>query len=207
MAYNLTEYITQILLQLGDPAQTYHSTASVTEALRNSLIEYSRLAPIERTYVIDSTGDKRITLPADFEASHLIKAEYELNTTTYDAESEIFFYATKQDEQWVIETNEAIATGQVITITYAIKHGIDALDSFAGTTILPHHEQYLIQGAAGYTLLNRASGRVEPINLNSGIVDSYRQQAAVFLQNFRAGVRSTSTAIRTQPTYTEPTGF
>lgn len=208
---NLAAYRTAIAIKLDDTGNTRFSTTQIDDALRGALIEYSRLVPIERTYILDTTGKARMSLPVDFIAAAITKAEYEPNSTDYTYKSSVPFRAAFEDEGWWVEVYETdgdlIPADQVISLTYAMLHQIDGLNGAAGTTVYPRHEQYLVMGAAGYALLSRATSRIEAINLNPEVAAEMRQQANAYLSEFRNGVNRAAKFTRSDPTYQEPRGY
>jgi len=208
---NLTSYQTAIAAKLDDTSNTRFTTAQIDEALRSALLEYSRLVPVERTYILATTGEARMSLPVDFVAAAITKAEYEPDSTTYTFESSVPFRAAFEDEGWWVEVYDAdgdlIPIDQVISLTYAMLHQVDGLDSAAGTTIYPRHEQYLVMGAAGYALLSRSTSRIEAINLNPQVAAEMRQQAGAYLMEFRNGIAREAKFVRNDPVYQEPKGY
>lgn len=208
---NLAYYRAAIAAKLDDPSNTRFTTSQIDEALRAAVVEYSRMVPIERTYILNTTGKARMSLPANFAAAAITKAEYEYDSVTYTYKSSVPFRAIFEDERWWIEvyqTNgDLIPNKQVITLTCAMLHQINGLNGATKTSIYPRHEQYLVMGAAGYALLSRATSRIEAINLNPQVAAEMRQQANLYLTEFRNGVNRAAKFTRSDPTYQEPKGY
>jgi hypothetical protein len=108
----------------------------------------------------------------------------ELFNANPDQVIELVQYSEKIDEQWMIETEYPIASGQVLTIYYSAEHQVDGLDAAAGTTILDADETLLELGAAGHAALMRAVNRVETINMNPDVIKAYRDISLDFLSRF-----------------------
>jgi len=162
---DLSHYRTDIRQMLDDVNTDRYPLAIIDESIELALLQYSRRKPLLRTYSLDSTGSKRITLPADLEAMAIVDVEWV--TSLADFNDRIAFYATKPDEQWVIETpGNLIPLGEVLSIHYHALHTIDGFNGAAGTTVLEQDEELVEIGAAGYACIARATQLVETNNLN-----------------------------------------
>lgn len=161
----LAQYLTSISQKVDDTGEDKYTDAMLTESLVMALEQYSKRKPLLRTYTLDSTNTKRIVLPADFDAMAIVEVEWV--TSLADFDDRIAFYATKQDEQWVIETpGNVIPLGETLNVFYHALHTIDGLNSAAGTTVPETDEEILQTGAAGFAALARSTSLVESNNLN-----------------------------------------
>jgi hypothetical protein len=182
----LAAYRIAVLALLCDPSMDIFSEADVDQALRWALSEYSLRRPLIRTYQF--TVDVATTIhepPSDFITRHVTKVVW--HDEDPEKAFELTFYAYQADEGWVIETSMKIAAGEVLTIYYSAVHTIDDLDAAAGTTVPDADETLLQTGAAGRCAQMHALSKVETINMNDGVVLSYRDLAADFLTSFNAG--------------------
>jgi hypothetical protein len=187
MPLTLAQYRTRVLELLDDPTSTRYTSAQLDTALREALLEYSQARPIRRSYMLDTTGQQILSLPADFSADLITRVQ--LYNTNPASMPDLPFNAGKIDEQWMIETLGTIyATGQVLVVTYATRHTIDALDSAAGTTITD--DELLAKGAAGFAAQSRAISRAESINMQPAVQTQLLNMANQYLAQFRNGLRA-----------------
>ena len=183
----LTTITADTRLLLDDPGTDRYTSALIAEGISLALAAYSQLKPLSRTYVLDSTGSKRITLPADFEAKAITAVEWESDLA--DFTDDIAFYATRQDEQWILELpGNFIPVGEIINIGYETSHTIDGLDGAAGTTIPDEDIALFCLGAAGFSMRARATSKVEDNNLNmseaADLAKLASNQITFFLKSF-----------------------
>jgi len=161
----LAAYRTGIRSLLDDASSDRFTDGVIDESLELALVQYSQRKPLLRTYVLDSTNSKRITLPADFIAMSIV--DVELVSSLADFDDRIAFYAYKPDEQWVIETpGNVIPLGETLNVYYNAPHTIDGFASASGTTVPDSDEELVELGAAGYACIARATSKVETNNLN-----------------------------------------
>lgn len=178
----IAAYRTKILALLNDPSLERYTSAQVDAALTYAIEDYSRYKPLTRTYSIDSTGERRITLPADLSSFSIVQVEWVKDAFNTDM---IPFYAYLQDEQWILETcNLTIPLGEVLSLTYYCMHTIDGLNSAAGTTVPETDEDLLVMGAAGEAARSRAFSKVESNNLNPGEAEQLIAFALSMLTKF-----------------------
>jgi hypothetical protein len=181
----LAAYRTAILQLLADPGLSIFTNNDVDQALRWALSEYSWKRPLIRLYMfsVDATTSVHI-MPADFITRHVTKVE--LYNADADLITELDHHALRVDEEWMINTKLPVEAGEVLQVSYSDVHTIDDLDSAAGTTVPDADETLLELGAAGEAALMRALNRVETINMNPDVVNTYRKTAADYLARFAA---------------------
>jgi hypothetical protein len=183
----LAAYRTAVLALLCDASMEIFSEADVDQALRWALSEYSLRRPLIRTYQFTVVATTTLhEPPSDFITRHITKVE--LWDDDPDEVLDLTYYAYQADEGWVINTSSRIAAGSVLTIHYSAVHTIDDLDAAAGTTVPVADETLLQTGAAGRCAQMHALSKVETINMNDGVVLSYRDLAADFLASFNLGI-------------------
>lgn len=180
----LAAYRTKVLELLNDPTPDRFTTALVHEALLSALELYSQFNPLQRLYYFDSTGLRRETLPADFQAQAVRRIEW-ISGSDYTFACDLAFYAYRVDEQWVFEPRDVlIPAGEVLSIHYDTYHTIDGLNGEAGTTIPPADTQLLAIGAAGQACRMRATGQAETNNLNPAETQALLEASARWLAEF-----------------------
>lgn len=180
---NLAQYRVKIRDLLDDTGATRYTEDQIDTALRNALEAYAEKRPLSKTYVLDGTGEQRITLPSDFVATGITRAELIDDTPSRD--DELVFIAEKVDEGWTVETvNKTIQVGDQILLTYYTGHTVDGLDSAAGTTIPAEHTLTVAIGAAGFAAQSRAVSRAETINLQKEVRKQLQELASTYLTMF-----------------------
>jgi hypothetical protein len=185
----IAAYRTAILALLTDASMAIFSANDVDQALRWALSSYSHKRPLIRTYQFSVDMSTTVhLLPADFISKHITRVQ--LYNADPAAITDLAFYAYQVDEQWMIETRDFVAAGEVLQISYSDIHKIDGLDSAAGTTVPDADETLLAVGAAGHAAQMRAINRVEPINMNSDVAATYKEMAAEFLYVFTSQLTS-----------------
>lgn len=179
----IAAYRTAILALLMDASNAIFSTNDIDQALRWAMSEMSLKRPIIRTYmftVIATTGIH--IMPADFITRNVSRVE--LYDSDPDAITELNHHAELIDESWVIQTENEVQAGEVLQISYADVYQVDGLDSASGTTVPDQDETTLQVGAAGYAAQMRANDRIETINMNPKVSETYRLLGTTFLRRF-----------------------
>ena len=190
MSLTLAQYEARVLDLLDDVTGLRFTDLQVDAALRTALMFYNRLRPLQRTYQVDTTGAQVITLPTDFVASMITRVQIDIvNPTQMIILPDVMYKASRLDEQWVIETTNAIyPLGQVLVVSYVGSHTVDGLDGGAGTTI--DNDDLLVLGAAGHACQSRAISRAESINMQPGVQSQLLASAQNYLSLFYNGLRS-----------------
>jgi len=180
---SITDFRTKILALLDDPNQVKYTSNQVDQALREALSKYDQFLPVEKTYIMNGTGEQRITLPADFTALRIVHVELlKAKPTSKDA---ISFSAYKVDEQWMIETNDrVVSVTESIVIQHSARNYIDGLDSAAGTSVALEDTDALALGAAGFAAVTRSHSRVEAINLAPDVSRQLQALGQKYLDEF-----------------------
>ena len=183
MTLTLAQYRTRIAELLDDVSATRYTSAQIDDALRLAINDYSNLRPIVRTYQLDTSGLRVMTLPADFSAVQITRVQK--YSTDPNLMVDYDFIARLVDEQWTIEVPGMIfPAGSYLVVTYSAKHTIDGFDSASGTTI--DDDNLLCLGAAGYAVQTRATSRAETINMQPQVQRQLLDLANQFLGQFYA---------------------
>jgi hypothetical protein len=180
----LAAYRTAVLALLDDPTPSLYTTAQIDQALRQALLVYSNARPPLLVYNVDGSDTYRIVMPADFQPTRVVRAEY--HDPTIDPQTKVMVYAFNQDSQWYVDTyGRRIAVGESLDIVYfGTLHTIDDLDSAAGTTV-PEQDEGIVQlGAAGYAALMRAHSRTESNNLQPSVATRLLELGRQYLDDF-----------------------
>ena len=202
MSKTLTELITNVQALLLDDG-TRFSTATVTAAIRAALKDFNSRAPIYAGTLMDVVSGQK---------------EYVLNTTDFDnlldvltvlkqGTDENLEYNTElehdayfEDSVPVIRLRRAETSGYLI-VRYSIPHSISGLDDGTESTIPAFYDNTLIDGACYWSCVIRASGRVEPINLNKSVSETLVQTMKFYKEAFERGLAQAS---RRRPPTAEP---
>ena len=169
MALTLTEYIARTAQLLMDTGAAIWPTATLTEAIRLALQEYSFAYP-QRTETV-------IVLPGD---GHEIALDA---LTGLISVTQVWWpYDSTADEVWppyrvagwrltwdngqpvlILDSDEEDQPEQddEVRIWYSLLQTIQDLDSASATTVPSAHDSILVTGAAGYACLARAADLVE----------------------------------------------
>lgn len=191
----IATYRTKVLALLNDPSLERFTNDQVDAALVFTVEDYSRYRPLTRTYSLDSTGEQRIVLPADFNAFSVVRVEWVKDGYLTD---EITFYTYLQDENWILETPKTVVPlGEVLSLTYYCMHTIDGLASAAGTTIPDQDEDLVVLGAAGEAARSRAVSKTESNNLNPNEAGILTKIALDFLSQFQHRLGAPDTTFQT----------
>lgn len=202
MTKTLTEIITNVQALLLDDG-TRFSTATVTAAVRSALKEFNQRAPIHAGTLVDVVSGQK---------------EYVLNSTDFDNLIEVFAVLKQgtdehlennielehdtyfEDGVPVIRLRQSETSGYLI-VRYTIPNTVNGLDSATESTLPAFYDNTLIEGACYWSCVVRATGRVEPINLNKGVSENLKQTMAFYRKAFEQGLAQ---AARRRPTVSEP---
>jgi len=179
----IATYRTNILALLMDATKVIFTDTDCDTALHWILAEYSSRKPLIRTYDYTVIGKTAFhELPLDFSTKEIVRVELWNSTpeSIYDLKYDCMYI----DEQWLVHTEDVLASGSVLQISYSAIHQIDGLDGAAGTTVYARDESMLQVGAAGRMALMRGLDRIETINMNQDVVKSYQVMGNAYLNRF-----------------------
>ena len=213
MSDSLSQLITRVQKLLLDSGTNY-STDTCTAAIRQALKEYNQVAPVFAGTLVNTVANQ---IEYELESTEFGDALSVISVSLYDStgndgDTPLDYVDFWQDNRLYIRLFEAQAADQHLNIRYAIANTISGLDSASESTIPTYFDQTIVNGAAYYAVAIRATGRVEPINLNSNVPASLRESAGAYLLAFRTGLveagRRKPAPVKMNQTWTyNPTGY
>ncbi len=168
MGSTLAQFETRILAALVDAGGAIYTTATVDEALRHALSEYSQVCPLEMETVLTLPGAGR-----EIDLSSLTGLlSVSMVWWPFDSTAEAWPpNQVKGFRIWWDDTNPVLflmdlaggepQTSDELRAWYTASQTIQNLDSAAATTVRTDHESLLVLGASAYAALARAEDLVE----------------------------------------------
>jgi hypothetical protein len=208
MSDNLTTLIGKVQNILGDPSGTYFSTGTVGAAIRQTLSEWNMHAPMYKELTItpddNETYEWDITELAAGACQIIDVLVRDVNDSNIEAESVDYDeYVKDSGDNVYIRLRTAPTTGDRVVVRYTQYHTIVGLDGATGTSTLPaRDDQAIVDGAAFFSIMIRATARIETINLSPEQADNYREIAGGFATAFAQ--RLTYAARRRNAPVSEP---
>ena len=161
MANDLAEYRVSILATLLDASNLKYSTATIDEALRRCLNDYTRAFPdfTSVSITLAATG-RTIALTSQTDLISIFTCLHPyLSTLTdiYERAREDYFVNWVAGIPYLHITGFPIpVSGEKIFLEYTKPQKVKDLDSAGGTTVRLDHKPILISGAAGFAALIRS---------------------------------------------------
>jgi hypothetical protein len=163
----LSTYRTLLLDLLDDYDQDRYVDDTLDSALRLALADLDQTFPVERSQIVDATGQNRIALDDDFTAIIISRIEH-YNEDNPNITELLAFTSSLQDGTWVIELDTALSNTEDIEIFYTTPNTIEGLDTASTTTLPSRLVNPFLRAAAGYAVQIRA----QAISENNNLVDS-----------------------------------
>lgn len=166
----ISDFLSRLRILLQDPAQVFYTDADLTEAIRQALMEYSRLLPQTRSIIITGYTSRELSINAiahDPQLIHVIQVWWPY----VEGQEPPVNHVNGFRLEWVsgrpyivIETapHRIPQSSDQVRIGYQIPHAIQDLDGYVETTLPAHHEHILLAGAAGYAARAASTSRTEP---------------------------------------------
>jgi len=188
MASTLSTIIAKVQALLNDDG-TIFTTSTVTAAVRQALQAYNQRAPMWKTTTISAAdGQYEYELSAvtdiEFIAALLDPEGNYMPHEKYFVDGDTFYIRLKEP------------TSADFRLVYASPHTIDGLDGESTTTMQANHENCLCDLAAGISVVIRANGRVETVNLNADVPAQWMKNWELWKQAFGLGLVSIQRAER-----------
>ena len=181
MADTLAQLITKVQNILGDASGTYFTTAIVTAGIRQALSEWNMRAPVHAAITITAAADQyEYELTDEDPNSCEIMDVLERGDNNNELDISVDYDQYIEDERVFFRLRRPVDAGGIIIVRYTIYHTINGLDSQVESTLLARDDQAMVDGAAYYSLMIRATARVETINLSQDQSDNYREIASMY---------------------------
>jgi hypothetical protein len=188
----LAQLETRVAARLVDAAQAVFSLATIDEALRMVLSEYSAALPraVETVITLPGTG-REIALNNLTNLVAVLDVWWPFDTLTevWPPNQVAGFRVWWDDAQPLLildsKTGKQPQVNDSLRIWYTTPHTIANLDGGTTTSIFPNHESMLVTGAAGYAAASEMIDQIGSIRVDPSEVPSLNQWAAERLLEWR----------------------
>ena len=188
----LAQLETRISARLVDAANAVFSLATIDEALRTVLSDYSTALPQadDALVILPGTG-REIALDGLANLTSVLDVWWPFDSTTekWPPNQVAGFRVWWDDARPVLFLNTKTANqpqiNDTLRIWYAKPHTIANLDSASITTVFPNHESMLVTGAAGYTAASGMIDQIGTVRVDPAEVPGLNQWAAERLAEWR----------------------
>ena len=202
MSDTLTQLITKVQTLLGDDG-TIFTTATVTAAVRQTLDEWNLRVPIHAAVTITGVNDQyNYELTAeDANAVEILDVLSE-GPNNNEQDVSLTFDQYNEDERLFFRLRSPVNSSETLLVRYRLRHTISGLDSATESTLPTYQDQALVNGAAYFSIMIRATSRIETINLSKDQSDNYREIAMAYATAF--GMRMADAARKKRFAVSEP---
>ncbi len=189
----LAQLEARVAARLTDASNAVFSAATIDEALRAALSDYTAVAPCTAETVITTPGAGREIALAGI--ANLIGVTqvwwpYDTLTEVWPPNQVLGFRLLWDLGQPLLflsaTTGDQPQAADEIRVWYTVPHTIQNLDSASFTSVLPHHESGLVTGAAAYAALSENVDQIGAIHIDPTESAELRQWGAARLQQFQA---------------------
>lgn len=190
MTDTLTQIISKVQVLLGDDG-TIFTTALCTAAIRQTLDEWNLQVPINAGTLITGINDQyeyELTDADNLSVEILDVLRQGDNGNELDVS--ITYDEYNEDERLFFRLRSPVTTSDTLIVRYRIQHTISGLDSAAESTLPARLDQAIVNGAAFFSIMIRATSRIETINLSKDQSDNYREVAGAYATAFMSRVRA-----------------
>jgi len=185
MSDSLTTLITKVQNILGDASGTYFTSAITTAGIRQALSEWNLRAPVHAAVTITGVNDQYEYELTDEDANSCeILDVLQQGDNNNEVDISLDFDQYVEDERVFFRLRRPITTSNTLIVRYTTYHTINGLDSAVESTLLAKDDQAIVDGGAFFSIVTRATARVETINLSQDQSDNYREIAGLFAQAF-----------------------
>ena len=180
MADTLAQLITKVQALLGDTYATFFTASIVTAGIRQALNEWNLRVPyyatanvtgIANQYEYDFTTAQTTAI----EILDIFTGDESINYTMYIKAGKLYFRLATP-----------LGTTDTMIVAYTKPHTINGLDSETVSTLTTFDDQAIVDGAAFYSIVTRATARIETVNVSGGQPDDYAQIAQLYKMSFDA---------------------
>ena len=184
MTDTLTQIVAKVQATLLDDGTKY-SSDTITAACRLALKEFNLRAPIYAGTLEDAVSEQLeyVLNRADY-AGLLSVVDVLLWDSTGDLHDPLLYDKYFEDAVPVIRLRTPRNTGEFLIVRYTIPYTVSGLDSETASTLPAFFDTILLAGVCYWSLLIRAAGRVETINLNQSVSESLDKLKATFRSAF-----------------------
>jgi len=196
MPSTLAQFRTRISARLIDASNAVFSTATIDEALRTALHDYSAVSPLTHETVITLPGaGRQIALAALDGLLDVSEVWWPFDSTgdeVWPPNRVRGFRVYWDDAQPVLfldlTTGSQPQLNDELCLWYSTLHTILNLDSADSTTPRADHESLLVTGAAGYAVLSQGVNQVGSVHIDPKEVDYMLATGNAMLAQFTAAL-------------------
>lgn len=188
MSDNLTTIIGKIQNVLGDASATYFTTAICTAAVRQALSDWNMRAPQHAAITITGVNDQYEYELSDEDAAacEIIDVLLRGTDAAQDISTSLDFDQYMEDERTFFRLRSPVTTSDTLIVRYTKNHTINGLDGETASTLRAKDDQAMVDGGAFYSIIIRATSRIETINVSETQSDNYREVAGLYAAAFSA---------------------
>ncbi len=188
MSDNLTTLISKVQAILGDNG-TLFTTVTCTAAIRQALAEFNQVVPQILAITITGIDDQHKYDLSDQDPNAWKILDVLLHgENNNELDISLVYDDYIEGERLFFRLRSPVSSGDTLIVRYTKPHTISGLDSATESTILALHDQIIVVGAAFYSIIARATSRIETINLSRDQSDNYREIAGHFQAAFNRGL-------------------
>jgi len=186
MSDTLTQLIAKIQTLLGDDG-TIFTTATVTAAIRQTLDEWNLRVPINAAITITGVNNQYEYELTDVDSTSVeILDVLRQGDNNNELDISITYDEYNEDERIFFRLRQPVTTSDTLIVRYRVRHTISGLDSATESTLPSYQDQAIVNGAAYFAIMIRATSRIETINLSKDQSDNYREIAGAYATAFGA---------------------
>lgn len=199
MTKTLTEIIAVVQANLLDDG-TRFTTATVTAAVRSALKEFNQRAPDNQGALIDAISGQ-LEYEMTLYASRAINMVGVYLWDAEDAHTPLPYDDYMEDARIYFRLKKEQATNTILLARYQQPFIVSGLDSQTESTLPTFWDNILEDGATFYACQIRSSGRIETINLNQQVSQSWIEEKKIWRAAFDRGL---ALVARTKTPVSEP---
>jgi len=201
MSDTLNQLIAKVQDLLGDDGTIFTSTIC-TSAIRQTLDEWNTRVPVNVADLITGINDQHEYEVSDLDSNAVAIIDVLRQGDNNDElDISITYDEYWEDERLFIRLRHPVTTSETIIVRYRKYHTISGLDSASTSTLNAWDDQAIVNGAAYFAIVIRATSRIESVNLSKDQSDNYREIAGMYASAFGARIRE---AIRRKAPVSEP---
>lgn len=186
MSDSLTTLIGKVQNILGDASGTYFTTAIITAAIRQALSDWNLRVPIAAAELITGVADQYEYELSDLDANscEIVDVLLQGTDTAQEESASLDYDWYYEDERIFFRLRKPVTTADTLIVRYHKLHTISGLDSATESTLLARDDQAMVDGGAFYSIMIRATSRIETVNVSETQSDNYREMAGGFAAGF-----------------------
>jgi len=202
MTDTLSQIISKVQTLLGDDG-TIFTTNTVTAAVRQTLDEWNLRVPVHAAITITGIANQYEYELTDADANAVEILDVLLQGPGNNQQDISLTYDDyNEDERIFFRLRAPVSSSDTMIVRYRLRHTINGLDSATESTLPSYQDQAIVDGTAYFSIMIRATSRIETINLSKDQSDNYREIAASYALAF--GARIQDAVKRKKPAVGEP---